>query len=301
MAVEIKLRGFAGAPVGTDLRKFANDQRLDVRLLGLFIIEVRADISDVGVSEADDLPGVAWVGEYFLISGEAGIKNDFAAPARDGAGRAAIKYAPVFQRENRRSMRNFRQCVLLNASGDIVRSFCFCFRSRGHGKRPEVIDRPIGKHRAAIDEPAGDGAEYTRIIRADAVIAHYKITFAWHAHRSEIAQILVLCRHVRLRERGAIHIYDSLANLDDLTGQADHALDKRFCAIQGIPEDDHVAALDGLEAINKLVDEDALLVGEQRRHAGTFDFHGLIEKDNDDQGQADGDQQVAGPNTNFVA
>jgi len=66
----------------------------------------------VRVSEADNLPGVAWVGENFLVSGEAGIENDFPAAARDRAGRAAIKYAPVFQRENCGSVLNFRQCVL---------------------------------------------------------------------------------------------------------------------------------------------------------------------------------------------
>lgn len=81
-------------------------------LLRLLILEVGANISDVRISEADNLPRVTWVGEYFLISGEAGIKNDFAAAARDRAGRAAVKDAPVFQRENRGSVRNFRQCVL---------------------------------------------------------------------------------------------------------------------------------------------------------------------------------------------
>jgi hypothetical protein len=45
------------------------------------------------------LPGVTGVGENFLVSGEAGIENDFAAAARDCAGRAAVKDAPVFQRE----------------------------------------------------------------------------------------------------------------------------------------------------------------------------------------------------------
>ena len=64
------------------------------------------------VGQADDLAGVAWVGENFLISGEAGIENDFAAAARDSAGRAAVKNAPVFQRENRGSVLNFRQWVL---------------------------------------------------------------------------------------------------------------------------------------------------------------------------------------------
>jgi len=66
----------------------------------------------VRVRQADNLPGVTGIGEYFLISGEAGIENDFAAAARDRAGRAAVKDAPVFQRENRGSVRNFRQCVL---------------------------------------------------------------------------------------------------------------------------------------------------------------------------------------------
>jgi hypothetical protein len=37
------------------------------------------------------LPGVAGVCENFLITGEAGIENDFAAAARDRARRAAIK------------------------------------------------------------------------------------------------------------------------------------------------------------------------------------------------------------------
>jgi hypothetical protein len=73
------------------------------------IVKVRAHISNVRVSQADNLPGITGVGENFLVSGEAGIKNDFTAPARDRAGRAAIKDAPVFQRECRESMLNFRQ------------------------------------------------------------------------------------------------------------------------------------------------------------------------------------------------
>jgi hypothetical protein len=51
-----------------------------------------------------------------LISGEAGIENDFATAARDGARRAAVKDAPVFQRENRGSVLNFRQWVLPSGS-----------------------------------------------------------------------------------------------------------------------------------------------------------------------------------------
>ena len=77
------------------------------------VIEICADISDVRVGEADDLACVAGIGENFLVTGKAGIKNDFAAAARDRAGRAAVKYAPVFQRENCGSVLNFGQWLPL--------------------------------------------------------------------------------------------------------------------------------------------------------------------------------------------
>jgi hypothetical protein len=66
----------------------------------------------VRIREADNLPGVTGVGENFLVTGEAGIENDFAAATRERAGCAAVKDAPVFQREDRGSVRNFGQCVL---------------------------------------------------------------------------------------------------------------------------------------------------------------------------------------------
>jgi hypothetical protein len=62
------------------------------------------------------LPAVAGIGENFLVTGEAGIENDFAAAARDGAGSAAVKDAPVFERENCRSVLNFRQWSLRTTS-----------------------------------------------------------------------------------------------------------------------------------------------------------------------------------------
>jgi hypothetical protein len=68
------------------------------------------------IGEANDLPRIAGIGENFLIAGEAGIENDFAAAARDRAGRAAVKYAPVFERKDCGAMLNFRQWVLRTAS-----------------------------------------------------------------------------------------------------------------------------------------------------------------------------------------
>ena len=80
---------------------------------GLIVQTVGAHVADVGISQTDNLPGIAGVGENFLVTGEAGIENDFAAAARDCAGRTAVKYAPVFQRKNRGSMLNFGQWLPL--------------------------------------------------------------------------------------------------------------------------------------------------------------------------------------------
>jgi len=66
------------------------------------------------VRQANNLSCVTGIGENFLVTGEAGIENDFAAAARDSAGSASVKDAPVFERQNGRAMRYFGQCCLLN-------------------------------------------------------------------------------------------------------------------------------------------------------------------------------------------
>ena len=65
------------------------------------------------IGEADNLARVTWIGENFLVTGEAGIENDFPAPTRERAGGAAVKDAPVFEREYGRSVLNFGQWFLL--------------------------------------------------------------------------------------------------------------------------------------------------------------------------------------------
>src|SRR5215470_4876344 len=65
--------------------------------------------------------------------------------------------------------------------------------------------------------------------------------------------------------------------------------------VDGIPEDNHIAALDGLEAVHKLVDEDALLIAQKRRHARAFHLHRLVQKYDDHQRQAQRHGQIARP------
>jgi hypothetical protein len=66
----------------------------------------------VGIGEADDLPGVAGIGENFLVAGKAGVENDFTAVARASARRAAVKDSSVLERERRASNEGLVQCVL---------------------------------------------------------------------------------------------------------------------------------------------------------------------------------------------
>src|SRR5580698_6917972 len=119
-----------------------------------------------------------------------------------------------------------------------------------------MIDRPIGKNGAAINKLAGDAAEDARVVRADAMVAHDEVAVPGDAHGAVVAHVFVLRRHVRLVNGAAVDVNDALANLDIFTGQADNAFDERFRMVERIPENDNVASLDWLEAINKFVDED---------------------------------------------
>lgn len=86
------------------------------------------------IREADDLPGITRIGENFLVTGEAGIENNFAAAARDGARCAAVKYAPVFQREYRGSMLNFGQWGLPIFSSAFAIYFVFASAAESEPK-----------------------------------------------------------------------------------------------------------------------------------------------------------------------
>jgi hypothetical protein len=116
MAIQIELRGFGGTPVRGDLRKLANNKRFDIRPGRFFIIKIGANIADMRIGQAHDLPGVTRIGENLLIAGKACIENDFAASACDSASGAAVKDASVFQSESGRSMLNFGQVVLREGS-----------------------------------------------------------------------------------------------------------------------------------------------------------------------------------------
>src|SRR5437667_3865160 len=65
-------------------------------------------------------------------------------------------------------------------------------------ERAEMIHRPVCKNGAAINILARDGAEHTRIIGTNAVVAQDEEAVLGHAQGSEVATVFVLRRHVRL-------------------------------------------------------------------------------------------------------
>jgi len=67
-----------------------------MRLGRFLVVQVRADIPNVRIGEADDLARVARVSENFLIAGETGVENDFAAAAGGCTRRTPGKNPSVF-------------------------------------------------------------------------------------------------------------------------------------------------------------------------------------------------------------
>src|SRR5216684_2325926 len=110
------------------------------------------------------------------------------------------------------------------------------------------------------------------------------------------AGIGVIARNIVFVERLAVHIDLAVFDADTVAGNSDNALDVTLRSIARIAEDDDIAALDGLPAIDELVDEDPLLVFEAGHHAGAFNLHRLVEKDNDESGDGERDQKIARPN-----
>jgi hypothetical protein len=121
VTIQIELCCLCGTPIRRDLREFPDNERFNVRSRRFFVVEVRTHVADVGIGQAHDLPGITGVGEYFLITGEAGIENDFAAAARNSASSAAVKNASVFECKNCRSVLNFRQWSLLRNTSFFTR------------------------------------------------------------------------------------------------------------------------------------------------------------------------------------
>ena len=83
-----------------------------MRVRRFLVIDIRPHVSNVGISQADNLARITRIGEDFLVSSEASIKNDFAAAPGNRSRSAPMKNAPIFERKSSFSCFRFRQWTL---------------------------------------------------------------------------------------------------------------------------------------------------------------------------------------------
>src|SRR5579863_3565628 len=171
---------------------------------------------------------------------------------------------------------------------------------RGRSQRSKVVRGPISEHSLAIDELPRNGTKHARVVRAVAMIAHYKVSVRGNAVWRVRRTVQVARRNILVGQFMVVDVNMAVANLDGFTRKSHHALDERFRAVQRIPENDHVAALDGLEMVHKFVDENTLLIAEQRIHAGAFDLDRLVKENHHHDGEPESDGQIARPTAQFT-
>ena len=82
-------------------RQITNDQTGCENGAGFGIFRIRADITDMGISQGDDLFGVGGIGEDFLIPGHGGIEYHFADRMAGGSDGTALEEGTVSQDEDR--------------------------------------------------------------------------------------------------------------------------------------------------------------------------------------------------------
>ena len=101
------------------------------------------------------------------------------------------------------------------------------------------------------------------------MIAQHIVLIGPNAHRGVTLLVEITRRDIRLAERFAIHQHMAIANTHFITRQSDHAFDVGLGLIERIAENHHVTPLDGPEAVEKLIDENPLVVFEAGHHAGS--------------------------------
>ena len=82
----------------------------------------------------------------------------------------------------------------------------------------------------------------------------------------------------------AVHPDLAVVDAETSPGKRNHALDVALFRVARIVEDHHIAAIDGGDVVDELVDEEPVVIFEPRQHAGAFDAHRLVEKQDDQDG-----------------
>ncbi|MNY06805.1 hypothetical protein D3C86_1395780 [compost metagenome] len=81
-------------------RQILDDQAGGMDFRGFDVLTIHPDIADMRIRQRDDLPGIARVGEDFLVTGDSGVEHHFADGMAGSADGIATKDRAVCKREN---------------------------------------------------------------------------------------------------------------------------------------------------------------------------------------------------------
>ena len=147
----------------------------------------------------------------------------------------------------------------------------------------ELVHGPVDEGGFAVDEGAGDGAEVAAVAGDAAVVSHDPEVAGRDDAFGLGAVVAIAEGDVGLLEGDVVDIHSPAVDAEGVAGESDDALDVALGVVAGIEEDDDVAAVDGLETIGELVDEEAILILQAREHASAFDADGLVEEEDDEE------------------
>ena len=99
LLLEVLREGHGGPVVGDVEGEVPDEHCTHVRLGGLHVLEVDADVANLGAREEDELAGVGRVGEDLLVAGEGRVEDDFADGGALGAEGAAGPDGAVLEDE----------------------------------------------------------------------------------------------------------------------------------------------------------------------------------------------------------
>src|SRR6266567_2630731 len=127
------------------------------------------------------------------------------------------------------------------------------------------------------------------------MVAEYEETMGRDRHLRIRPRICIRRRNVVLVQRLIVHVDLAAINADAVARHPDHALDVALGGIARIAEDHNIPTLDRFQPVYKLVDEDSFLVVERGHHAGSLNFHRLVEEDDDESRDRQRNDEIAHP------
>src|SRR5258708_4674034 len=165
----------------------------------------------------------------------------------------------------------------------ILRTSGTMSRENISAQQAEFLHRPVSKDGFAVDVVAPHRAEFAAIVRHGAVVSQHEIAIRRDYDFGIRMLVGELFRNVRLRHKLSVAINASAIDAYTVAGTANHAFDKALARVPRIAEHHNIAEGNVLQTVDQLVDEDTFLIFQARLHAAAFDFHRLINKENDEE------------------